>query len=95
MTSCTTSALARSRESFRCSSGPDGGARSRRRFRYAILNHAFRQADLAAISDQAQAVGALGLKPRLVQGSPSNIKVTYPEDLELAAAILAGRRPRD
>jgi 2-C-methyl-D-erythritol 4-phosphate cytidylyltransferase len=70
-------------------------AQSPQMFRYAILNHAFRQADLAAISDEAQAVGALGLKPRLVQGSPSNIKVTYPEDLELAAAILAGRRPRD
>jgi 2-C-methyl-D-erythritol 4-phosphate cytidylyltransferase len=26
-----------------------------------------------------------------VQGSPANIKVTYPEDLELAAAILAQR----
>ena len=70
-------------------------AQSPQMFRYAILNHAFRQADLAAISDEAQAVGALGLKPRLVQGSSSNIKVTYPEDLELAAAILAGRRPRD
>lgn len=70
-------------------------AQSPQMFRYAILNHAFRQADLAAISDEAQAVEALGLKPRLVQGSPSNIKVTYPEDLELAAAILAGRRPRD
>ena len=61
-------------------------------FRYAILNHAFRQADLATITDEAQAVEALGLKPRLVQGSSANIKVTYPEDLELAAAILAARR---
>jgi 2-C-methyl-D-erythritol 4-phosphate cytidylyltransferase len=70
-------------------------AQSPQMFRYAILNHAFRQADLAAINDEAQAVGALGLKPRLVQGSSSNIKVTYPEDLELAAAILAGRRSRE
>jgi 2-C-methyl-D-erythritol 4-phosphate cytidylyltransferase len=61
-------------------------------FRYAILSHALRQADLAAITDEAQAVEALGLKPRLVQGSPANIKVTYPEDLELAAAILAQRQ---
>jgi 2-C-methyl-D-erythritol 4-phosphate cytidylyltransferase len=61
-------------------------------FRYAILNHAFRQADLAVITDEAQAVEALGLKPRLVHGSSANIKVTYPEDLELAAAILARRR---
>jgi len=61
-------------------------------FRYAILNRALRQADLSAITDEAQAVEALGLKPRLVQGSPANIKVTYPEDLELAAAILAQRQ---
>jgi 2-C-methyl-D-erythritol 4-phosphate cytidylyltransferase len=61
-------------------------------FRYAILNHAFRQADLSVITDEAQAVEALGLKPRLVQGSSANIKVTYPEDLELAAAILAARQ---
>lgn len=61
-------------------------------FRYAILNRAFRHADLATITDEAQAVEALGLKPRLVRGSPANIKVTYPEDLELAAAILTSRR---
>lgn len=61
-------------------------------FRYAILQHAFRQADLGKITDEAQAVEALGVKPRLVQGSPSNIKVTYAEDIELAAAILGQRR---
>jgi 2-C-methyl-D-erythritol 4-phosphate cytidylyltransferase len=63
-------------------------------FRYAILNHAFRQADLETIADEAQAVEALGLKPRLVQGSLANIKITYPEDLDLAAAILAARPRR-
>jgi 2-C-methyl-D-erythritol 4-phosphate cytidylyltransferase len=61
-------------------------------FRYAILQHAFRNADCAKISDEAQAVEALGVRPRLVQGSPANIKVTYPEDVALAEAIL-GRRP--
>jgi len=29
--------------------------------------------------------------PRLVRGSLLNIKVTYPEDLRLAAAILAAQ----
>ena len=48
-------------------------------FRYAILQHAFRQADGTRITDEAQAVEALGVKPRLVLGSPANIKVTYPE----------------
>jgi 2-C-methyl-D-erythritol 4-phosphate cytidylyltransferase len=60
-------------------------------FRYAILNHALRRADVAQLLDEAQAVEALGVKPRLVQGSPANIKVTYPEDIALAEAILAGR----
>lgn len=61
-------------------------------FRYAILNHAYRQADMGTLVDEAQAVEALGLKPRLVQGSPSNIKVISPEDFELASAILAARQ---
>jgi len=60
-------------------------------FRYAILNHALRRADVAQLLDEAQAVEALGVKPRLVHGSPANIKVTYPEDIALAEAILAGR----
>ena len=63
-------------------------------FRYAILQHAFRNADCAKITDEAQAVEALGVKPRLVHGSPSNIKVTYPEDAALAEAILAQRQVR-
>ena len=60
-------------------------------FRYAILNHALRRADVAQLLDEAQAVEALGVKPRLVQGSPANIKVTYPEDIAVAEAILAAR----
>jgi 2-C-methyl-D-erythritol 4-phosphate cytidylyltransferase len=63
-------------------------------FRYAILQHAFRNADCAKIADEAQAVEALGVKPRLVQGSPANIKVTYPEDVAIAEAILAQRQPK-
>ena len=63
-------------------------------FRYAILQHALRQADLAKITDEAQAIEALGVKPRLVQGSPMNIKVTYPEDIALAETILAQLKPR-
>jgi 2-C-methyl-D-erythritol 4-phosphate cytidylyltransferase len=58
-------------------------------FRYAILKHALRRADSASISDEAQAIEALGVKPRLVLGHPANIRVTYPEDLALAEAILA------
>ena len=63
-------------------------------FRFAILEHAFRNADISRITDEAQAVEALGVRPRLVQGSPSNIKITYPEDVALAEAILEQRRSR-
>ena len=37
------------------------------------------------------AIEALGLHPRLVPGAATNIKVTYPEDMALAAAILSAR----
>jgi len=63
-------------------------------FRYAILQHAFRNADCARLLDEAQAVEALGVKPRLVQGNPANIKVTFTEDVALAEAILAQRPSR-
>lgn len=61
-------------------------------FRFAILQHAFRKVDLTKVTDEAQAVEELGVKPRLVQGSPSNIKVTYADDVALAEAILGARR---
>src|SRR5262249_4918495 len=70
------------------------GAQTPQMFRYAILQHALRQGDLARVTDEAQAIEAQGVKPRLVQGSPSNIKVTYPEDVPLAEAIIASQRTR-
>lgn len=39
-------------------------------------------------TDEAAAVEALGHRPRLVRGSSRNIKITRPEDLDLATAIL-------
>jgi 2-C-methyl-D-erythritol 4-phosphate cytidylyltransferase len=60
-------------------------------FRYAILQRALDAADPAGFTDEAQAVEAMGQSPLLVPGSPMNIKITYPEDLSLAEAIIAGR----
>ena len=60
-------------------------------FRYRLLVEALRTGDPERITDEASAVEALGLKPRLVMGSTRNLKVTYPEDLELAGMILKGR----
>jgi 2-C-methyl-D-erythritol 4-phosphate cytidylyltransferase len=43
------------------------------------------------VTDEAGAIEALGLKPLLVDGGAQNLKVTYPEDFELAEAVLRGR----
>lgn len=42
------------------------------------------------VTDDAQLVEALGHKVHVVEGSPSNIKITRPADLLLAEAILKG-----
>jgi 2-C-methyl-D-erythritol 4-phosphate cytidylyltransferase len=57
-------------------------------FRYAVLWDAYKVLRGSETTDESGAVERLGLKPRLVQGSSANIKVTYPADLLLAAAIL-------
>jgi len=57
-------------------------------FRYALLRRALEQA--GAVTDEASAVEALGLAPKLVEGSPRNFKVTLPHDLALAEMHLKG-----
>jgi len=44
-----------------------------------------------AVTDESSAVEALGLAPRLVNGSAQNFKVTYPDDFALAEAVLRAR----
>ena len=39
-------------------------------------------------TDEAEAVEALGLKPKLFKGNAQNFKITYPEDLERAQNVL-------
>lgn len=63
-------------------------------FRVGALHSALSQGELSAITDEASAIERLGLKPRLVAGSLTNLKVTYPEDLPLAEMILATANPR-
>lgn len=43
----------------------------------------------AGITDEASAVEAAGLQPRLVVGSARNLKVTYPDDFAFAQAWLS------
>jgi 2-C-methyl-D-erythritol 4-phosphate cytidylyltransferase len=57
-------------------------------FRFEVLRRAFARAEALDCTDEAEAVEALGLVPRLVRGSPANIKITFAEDLAFAAAIL-------
>ena len=58
-------------------------------FRHGLLLQALGRT--AKLSDEAGAIEAMGLQPKLVQGSGTNLKVTYPEDLQLAQTILASR----
>ena len=59
-------------------------------FAFAQLRHALKEAALAgvAVTDEAQAIERMGLRPALVPGSPFNVKITREEDLAVASKIL-------
>ena len=59
-------------------------------FRFGLLLDALQQAKTQQqlVTDEAGAIEQLDLPVKLVSGSSTNIKITYPEDLGLAAAIL-------
>jgi len=56
-------------------------------FRYQTLKTALQQFD-GVPTDEAEAIEALGLKPNLVVGELRNLKVTYPQDLAVLAALM-------
>lgn len=91
-----TGTLKRSDDSARIvSSLPREGlwrAQTPQMFRYGVLREAFARPGAEHATDEAHAVEALGMKPRLVLGNTTNIKITYPEDLLLAAAILSAEQ---
>ena len=60
-------------------------------FRIDTLIAALEQTDPAHITDEASAIERMGLQPRLVMGSSGNFKVTYPDDLLLAEALIRAR----
>jgi 2-C-methyl-D-erythritol 4-phosphate cytidylyltransferase len=62
-------------------------------FRLGQLTRALDRAIAAgeAPGDEATAMEAAGLKPLLVEGSPLNIKITHPADLEFAVNVLGSR----
>ena len=55
-------------------------------FRYGTLIKAL-QSFKGAATDEAEAIEALGLRPKLVQGELRNLKITYPQDLVLLEAL--------
>jgi 2-C-methyl-D-erythritol 4-phosphate cytidylyltransferase len=57
-------------------------------FRYRLLLEAMRHADTALLTDEASAIEQMGLRPRLVMGSASNLKVTHPDDWVVAENCL-------
>lgn len=62
-------------------------------FRFGVLRRAVQLAvdhNIAA-TDESQAVEALGLRPHLIAGSPDNLKITVPADLQRAERILEAR----
>lgn len=60
-------------------------------FRHDLLLRALEAAG-TAVTDEASAVEALGLAPRLVESDLTNLKLTYPRDLEVVAWLLGRAR---
>ncbi|MDP3210652.1 2-C-methyl-D-erythritol 4-phosphate cytidylyltransferase [Methylotenera sp.] len=56
-------------------------------FRYVTLKKALTEFN-GSPTDEAEAIEALGLKPKLVAGELRNLKVTYPQDLAVLSALL-------
>ncbi len=63
------------------------GAQTPQMFRHGLLRHALEQAG-SAVTDEASALEYIGLAPRLVESNLTNLKVTWPRDLEVAAWLL-------
>jgi len=80
-----------------CGTVPRNGlwlAQTPQMFRYQLLRDALGAArDPKAITDDASAVEALGLTPKLVEGHPRNLKVTLPDDIRIAEMYLAVSQP--
>jgi 2-C-methyl-D-erythritol 4-phosphate cytidylyltransferase len=60
------------------------GAQTPQMFRHGLLLRALECVG-RDVTDEASAIEALGLAPKLVESDLTNLKVTYPRDLEVAA----------
>jgi len=66
-------------------------------FRLGLLRQALENAIAGNISvtDESQAMELAGFNVRLIQCSPDNIKITYPEELAIAATVLSIQQEND
>ncbi|MFK8114231.1 MAG: 2-C-methyl-D-erythritol 4-phosphate cytidylyltransferase [Rubripirellula sp.] len=64
-------------------------------FRVGLLKEAYQKHNGRPATDDAQLVERCGHDVSLVRGSADNLKITYPEDLLVAEAILAGQRKKN
>lgn len=62
-------------------------------FRHGLLLRALETLGAGIPTDEARAIEHLGLKPKLVACDATNLKVTYPQDLQLAELILRKAKP--
>ena len=60
-------------------------------FRYGLLKKALQSFEGMA-TDEAEAIEALGLQPKLVRGELRNLKITYPQDLILLEALFRAEK---
>lgn len=63
-------------------------------FRYGTLIKALRSFKGTA-TDEAEAIEALGLQPKLVRGELRNLKITYPQDLVLLEALFVLKQNKE
>lgn len=63
-------------------------------FRYGHLRKALEDAAEKgyAVTDESSAIELQGMRPKIVEGRPDNIKITRPEDLPLAAFYLENQK---
>jgi 2-C-methyl-D-erythritol 4-phosphate cytidylyltransferase len=66
-------------------------------FRLGMLREALLDAqhNQCSLTDEASALERLGYSPQLIVGSTGNFKVTYPDDFELADALLSQRKQQE
>ena len=63
-------------------------------FRFEMITEAYRHLGEGEFTDDASLVERLGYRVRICPGSPENIKITFPQDIDLARMIISRRRAR-